>query len=135
MAIRKDLELHQVFVYHFWYQMVLILSIYLLFAKIIEIFWSRDVIDIWVLAHFEPKIQKYLKIISSLHMPNCFKYFLIYILKYVSKNQARKILKYINSTYISFCAKTTRYSQRFLNYTKSLCIIFCGKIFQYLQIV
>ena len=27
--------------------------------KIIETFWSRDVTDILVLAHFEPKIHKH----------------------------------------------------------------------------
>ena len=44
--------------YNFLYQTVLIFSIYLLLIKVIETFWSRDVTDIWVLAHFEPKIHK-----------------------------------------------------------------------------
>ena len=29
-----------------------------MFAKIIERLWSKDVTDIWVLAHFESKIHK-----------------------------------------------------------------------------
>ena len=33
-------------------------NIYILFAKIIEIIWSRDVTDLWVLAHFEFKSHK-----------------------------------------------------------------------------
>ena len=90
VTIHKDFELHQVFVYHFRYQMVLILSIYLLFTKIIEIFWFRHVIDIWVLVHFEPKIQKYFKIISSPHMLNCFKHFLIYIFGTYLKKSGKK---------------------------------------------
>ena len=66
--------------YNFLYQTALIFPVYILFAKIIELFSSRDVTDIWVLAHSEPKIHKDFKTISSLYVLNCFKYFLIYIL-------------------------------------------------------
>ena len=41
--------------YNFLYQTVLIFPIYILFTKIIEIFWCRDVTDTCELAHFEPK--------------------------------------------------------------------------------
>ena len=44
--------------YNFLYQTVLIFPIYALFTKIIETFWSRDVTDIQVSAHFKPKIRK-----------------------------------------------------------------------------
>ena len=37
---------------------VLIFPIYILFTKIIETFWLRDITDIWVLAQFEPKIHQ-----------------------------------------------------------------------------
>ena len=43
-------------------QNALILRKYILFTKIIETFWSRDVTDILVLAHIEPKIGKELEI-------------------------------------------------------------------------
>ena len=41
----------------------------ILLLKRMETFWSRDVIDIQVLAHFQ------LEAISILYMLNCFKYF------------------------------------------------------------
>ena len=43
-------------------------NIYVLFTKIVERFWSRDVTDIWVLANFEPKNQtrKFLNYMKSL---------------------------------------------------------------------
>ena len=44
--------------YNFLYQPVLIFSIYLMFAKKIRTFWSRDVTDIQVLVRFESKIYK-----------------------------------------------------------------------------
>ena len=66
--------------YNFLCQNVLTCSIYILFTKIIETFWSRDVTDIWLLAHFEPKSHKHFKNASSLYVLDCFKYFLIYIL-------------------------------------------------------
>ena len=53
---------------------------YILFTKIIETFWSRDVTDIQILAHFEFKTLEDFKTISSLLVLNYFKYFLIYIL-------------------------------------------------------
>ena len=43
-------------------QDALILRMYILFTKIIETFWSGDVTDIQVLAHFEPKIDKDLEV-------------------------------------------------------------------------
>ena len=47
---------------NFLYKTVLIFStyiyIYILFAKIIKISWSRDVTDIRVLVYFESKIHK-----------------------------------------------------------------------------
>ena len=55
---KKSFELYQVFMYNFLCQTVLIL-IYIFLTKFIETFWSRDVTDIWVLAHFEIKIYKY----------------------------------------------------------------------------
>ena len=45
--------------YNFLCKTVLIFTIYTLFTKIIETFWSRDVTNMWVLAHFELKIHKY----------------------------------------------------------------------------
>ena len=44
--------------YNFLCQTVLIFTVYILFTKIIETFWSRDVADILVLVHFELKIHK-----------------------------------------------------------------------------
>ena len=44
--------------YIFLCQIVLNIFKYMLFVKIIETFWSRDVIDIQVLAHFEFKTHK-----------------------------------------------------------------------------
>ena len=44
--------------YDFLRQTVLKFPIYILFTNIIETFWSRDVTNIWVLAHFELKIHK-----------------------------------------------------------------------------
>ena len=52
----------------------------MIFTKIMETFWFRDVTDIWLLAHFEFKTHKDFKTISSLYVLNCFKYFLMYIL-------------------------------------------------------
>ena len=66
--------------YNFLYQTVPIFSIYMSFTKVTETFWSRDVTDIQVMAHFEPKIYKDVSTISSLYLLNCFKYFLIYTL-------------------------------------------------------
>ena len=37
----------------------------MLFLKIIETFWSRDITNIWVLAHFELKMHK--ELIKSLY--------------------------------------------------------------------
>ena len=37
---------------------MIIFSIYILFAKIIETFWSRGVTDIWVVAHLGPNVFK-----------------------------------------------------------------------------
>ena len=48
--------------YNFMCQNALILRKYILFTKIIETFWSRDVTDILVLAHIEPKIGKDLEL-------------------------------------------------------------------------
>ena len=64
---------------------------YILFIKRIETFWSRDVIDIWVLAHFEFKSHEYIRDISPI-----------------------KIRKEKNLNYV----KMNLYSQRFLNYIK-----------------
>ena len=44
--------------YSFMGQIVLNIFKYILFIKRIETFWSRDVINIWVLAHFEFKTHK-----------------------------------------------------------------------------
>ena len=59
---------------------------YILLTKITETFWSRDVTDIWVLAHFEPKNQarKTLNYIKS----SCAK--LLQIFSNVSKNVKMK---------------------------------------------
>ena len=47
--------------------------------------------DICALAHFEPKIDKDFKTISSLSVLNCFKYFLVYILgHFVSQKKSDK---------------------------------------------
>ena len=43
--------------YDFLCQNVLIFPIYILFKKRIETFWSRDVTNIWVLAHLELQIH------------------------------------------------------------------------------
>ena len=58
VLIHKKIELYQVFMYNFLCQTVLIFSIYILFAKIIETFWSRGVTDIWVAAHLGPNVFK-----------------------------------------------------------------------------
>ena len=105
----------------------------LLFKKIIETFWSRDVSDIWVLAHFETKNQarKILNNINSL-CAKLFKCFLIYILRQnVSKNQTRKILNYIKSSCIFFCGKRNKIFTKIFELCQVLCILFCGKMFQY----
>ena len=72
--------------------------------KRIETFWSRDVIDIGVLAHFEFKTHKdfMYKIVS-----NIFKY--IFWDKCPKKIRQEKNLNNV---------KMTEYSQRFLNYIK-----------------
>ena len=44
--------------YNFLRKTVLIFTIHKLFTKIIEKFWSRDITNVWVLAHFEFKIHK-----------------------------------------------------------------------------
>ena len=44
--------------YNFLCQNVLIFLTYILFTKRIETFCSRDVTNIWLLAHFELKIHK-----------------------------------------------------------------------------
>ena len=43
--------------YNFLCQNVLIFPVHILFTKEIKIFWSRDVTNIWALAHFELKIH------------------------------------------------------------------------------
>ena len=57
-TVNKYFELYQVFMYDFLCQNVPIFPMYILFTKITETFWSRDVTDIWVLAHFELKSYK-----------------------------------------------------------------------------
>ena len=84
--------------------------IYIYFTKIIEIFWSRDVTDIGVLAHFELKIYKYFwtfYVFMFQIFKNSFKYSF-------GANASRKIRQEKNLNYV----KMTRYSQRFLNYIK-----------------
>ena len=44
--------------HNFLCQNVLIFPMYILITKGIETFWSREVTKIWVLEHFELKIQK-----------------------------------------------------------------------------
>ena len=44
--------------YDFLWQTALIFPVYILFTKIIKTYWSRDVIDIWILEKFELKIHK-----------------------------------------------------------------------------
>ena len=44
--------------YTFMCQTILIFPKYVLFPKIIDTSWSRDVTDIWALAHFELKTHK-----------------------------------------------------------------------------
>ena len=51
------------------------------------------------------------------------------------KDQMRKIVNYIKSSCMIFCAKVTRYSKMFLKYIKSSSVILYGKMFQYFQIV
>ena len=58
VIIHKKIELYQVFMYNFVCQTVLIFSIYILFAKIIETFWSRGVTNIWVVAYLGPNVFK-----------------------------------------------------------------------------
>lgn len=47
------------------------------------------------------------------------------------KDQMRKIVNYIKSSCMIFCAKVTRYSKMFLNYIKSSRVILYGKMFPY----
>ena len=58
VTCHTDFELYQVFMYSFLCQTVLIFTICIAFTKTIETFWSRDVTDIWVLAHLKLKIYK-----------------------------------------------------------------------------
>ena len=44
--------------HNFLCQNVLTFPMYILFTKGIETIWSREVTKIWVLEHFELKIQK-----------------------------------------------------------------------------
>ena len=44
--------------YNFLFQIVLNIFKYILFIKIIKTFWSKDVIDIQVLTHFEFKTHE-----------------------------------------------------------------------------
>ena len=60
--------------------------------------------DICALAHFEPKIDKDFKTISSLSVLNCFKYFLVYILgHFVSKKIRQEKFWTISSLYMLNC--------------------------------
>ena len=69
--IHKDFELY-FFMYNFLWQTVLIFPIYILFKKRIETFWFRD-------------ISNTQDIITS-----CFKYFQVYFLVQLYRNQKRK---------------------------------------------
>ena len=51
---RKIVKIRTVFIY----KVYIIYIIYILLTKVIETFWSRDVINIGVLAHFESKTHK-----------------------------------------------------------------------------
>ena len=70
VTINKDFDLYQVFMYDLLRQTVLISPICLLFTKIIEKAWSRDVTHIWVLTHKD--------LISSKFINN-FKLFQVFI--------------------------------------------------------
>ena len=64
---------------------------YLLFLKLFETFWSRDVIIMWDISTFWVQISKDFWTISSLYVLNCFKFFLRYYfgtnyLKILKKN-------------------------------------------------
>ena len=50
-----QLNIYIIYIYILLY---IYIYIYILFTKVIEIFWSRDVPDMWVLTHFELKIHK-----------------------------------------------------------------------------
>ena len=75
--------------YDFRCQTVPIFSICILFTKIIETFWSRDVTDTWVLAHF---VIKYFGTYKSL----CAKLFEISEEK-MSQKLDKSSLNYIKS--------------------------------------
>ena len=75
VTIKKKFELYQAFMYNFLCQTVLIFTIYLLFTIKIETFWSRDITDMWFIAHFELKIYKFFW--TSPYVLNRLKYFLI----------------------------------------------------------
>ena len=47
ITIHKDFELYQVLMHNFLSQAAQTFTVYILPAKIIEAFWSRDVTDIW----------------------------------------------------------------------------------------
>ena len=69
---------------------------YILFAKKIETFSSRDVTNIWLLPHFEFKIHKRSFNLSSLYVLNCFKYLGTKCLKI----RQEKFLKELNQVFM-----------------------------------
>ena len=115
----------------------------MLFIKINEIFWYRDVTDIWVLANLWFKTHKRYQVLYVLH---CFKYFLIYIFgQNVSKKPDKNILNYMKSSskflkifsIVYFGTKCPQKNQvrKIGNSFMSSCKIFCAKMFQYFYIV
>ena len=72
--------------HNFVCQTVLNIFKYILFIKSIETSWSRDVIDIRVLAHF----KFWVKNSQILYVLNCFKYFKVHILEQMSQKQVRQ---------------------------------------------
>ena len=85
--------------YTFLCQKCLIFLIYILFTKIIETFGVEMLLVCGILQHSEAKIYKDFRTILSIYVLNCFKHFLIYILRQnVSKLDKKNCQKnYINS--------------------------------------
>ena len=82
--------------YNFLCQILLNIFKYILFIEKIETFWSKDVIDIWVLPHFEFKTNKDFMCKVVL---NIFKYILWDI--YSQKGRKERTLNYVKMTLYS----------------------------------
>ena len=95
------------------------------------IYESMSISTFWV--QYSWKILNYIKF----YVLNCFKYFLIYILRQnVIKKWNKNFLNNIKSSeYMFWDILSEKFRQGKLNFIKSSCITFCAKMLQYFHIV